>query len=169
MKRVIFFIITMAAVFSADAQWKGRYATDEFTESKTPQVLYDLKTPTGFVRYLDNTLQVSLFYMSNDNFDLWWDIQFNNGGWLSYESDVDLHFIGSDEQDLSYRCTISNTKKDELYFTFYINDELGVLLELMKKNTKLNLRYYDAVEEQTKVIKLPLAGFTAQCKKVGLK
>lgn len=168
MKRLTYFIFFIFCALSSYAQWKGNYATDEYTEEKIPQVIHELKKPLGFVRYIQNALEVNFLYTSYDNFDLWWNAQMEDNGWITYTSDVDLNFIGNSPQEFSVPVSISNNEKDMLYFSFVITDSDDILLSALKANRKLKIRFYDIVKEQTIVLDIPLTGFTAACKRVRL-
>ena len=117
---------------------------------------------------MDNSLFFVFMHTKIDNFDLWWDAQMENNGWIEYNSDIDLNFIGKDATELNYYGKIKNYDNEGLYFRFFIDDEDGKILSLLKNNNKLNIRFYNIVKERTMVYNIPLTGVTLQCKKVGL-
>lgn len=166
MKRFLsIFVIIVFSVISASAQWKLKYAENEYTETKIPQLIYDTTKPVGFVRYIEKTLEVYFFYISQDNFDLWWEATMNDNGWINYSTDLDINFIGNSPQEFNLSTTISNNEKDKLYFSFAIDDENEILLNAMKANRTMKIRFYDIVKEKTRIISLPLNGVTLLCKK----
>lgn len=167
-KGVLFFIVFLISVLTCAAQWKGTYFTDSYTDEKQPMIEYNNKTAYWSVSYLDNSLFFIFLHSPSDNFDLWWDSQINNNGWISYNSDIDLNFIGRDPKEFNYNGNIENYDKDGLFFRFIIDDSDGEILRLLKNNNKLNIRFYNIVKERTMVYNIPLTGVSAQCKKVGL-
>lgn len=167
MKKLALLTLTLfSLVFSASAQWKLKYATDEYTDKKVPQLIYHLKEPIGFVRYLDNALEVLYGYDDTDNFDMWWDLQMDSG-WTSYDSDLDINFIGNAPEEYNLEIEISNIEKGVMMFAFALDDEDHALLNAMKANKTMKIRFYDSVKEKTRVLSLPLTGITALSKKAG--
>ena len=83
-----------------------------------------------------------------------------NNGWIKYDSEASLNFIGKKSTELlSVGAYVENLEKDEFVFVFAINDQNNEILNLLKSNTKLNIRYYDIVKESYKVISVSLIGF----------
>ena len=156
------------SVLNCSAQWKGTYNVDSYSEEKTPMLTYGNSKELWKVIYTDNALGFVFLHISSDNFDLWWNSQMENNGWISYESDIDLNFIGNEPKEFNLHGEIENYDKGELYFRVWVDDSDGEILKLLKSNNKLNIRFYNIVEEQTMVYNIPLSGVSAQCKKVGL-
>lgn len=166
-KFFIFFILLISAIVCS-AQWKGKFNTDSYTEEKYPIVVYINESALWKIYYTDEALCFVFLHTEAENFDLWWNSQMDNNGWIAYNSDIDLNFIGKVPKEINLNGEISNYEKDNLYFKFVVEDTDGEILRLLKSNTKLNIRFYNVVKEQTMVYKVPLTGFSAQCKKVGM-
>lgn len=168
MKTKKFLLIVIALLFissSSSAQWKLKYAEDEYTEIKIPQLIYVTKNPIGFVRYINDHLEVQFYWTHTDNFDLWWNADMDHNGWISYNSDLDINFIGNSPEEFNLYVSISNFEKSKLYFSFIISDEDNILLQAMKANRTMKIRFYDIVAEKIRIISLPLTGITTLCKK----
>lgn len=168
MKKIISIIFVFFCSLSINAQWNGSFATNEYTNEKIPQVVYEFKYPTdGFIKYVNNQLQVYLFYNIYENVDLLTRMRVENNGWIKYDSEASLNFIGKKSTELlSVGAYVENLEKDEFAFVFAINDQNNEILNLLKLNTKLNIRYYDIVKESYKVISVSLIGFSKQYKRI---
>ena len=170
-KYLVLILIAICANIPATAQWKAGYATDEYTDEKVPQIVYKFSSPSlGFIRYLYSGIQINFGYDYSilDNPDLMFRMGVDNNGWLKYDGEVTFNFIGKDPDEYEYTGYIENTEKNSLIFSFFMSDPDGELLNKLKANNKLNIRYYDIVGEQYKVISVPLIGVTAACRKINL-
>lgn len=97
---------------------------------------------------------------------MWWDLQMDSG-WTSYDSDLDINFIGNAPEEYNLEIEISNIEKGVMMFAFALDDEDHALLNAMKANKTMKIRFYDSVKEKTRVLSLPLTGITALSKKAG--
>ena len=170
-KYLVLILIAICANIPATAQWKAGYATDEYTDEKVPQIGYMFDSPSsGFIRYLCSGIEIEFGfdYSSLDNPDLMVRMMVDNNGWLKYDGEVTFNFIGKDPVEYECNGYIKNTKKNSLIFAFRVADPDGELLNKLKANNKLNIRYYDIVREQYNVISVPLIGVTAACRKINL-
>lgn len=81
----------------------------------------------------------------------------NNNGWIVYDSDIDLNFIGKDAKELNFHDKIENYDNEGLYFRFALDDEDGQILSLLKSNNKLNIQLYNynIVKERNTVYNIP--------------
>ena len=170
-KYLVLILIAICANIPATAQWKAGYATDEYTDEKVPQISYMFDSPSsGFIRYLYSGIEIvfGFDYSILDNPDLMFRMVVDNDGWLKYDGEVTFNFIGKDPVEYECNGYIKNTKKNGLIFMFFLSDPDGELLNKLKANNKLNIRYYDIVREQYNVISVPLIGVTAACRKINL-
>lgn len=170
-KYLVLILIAICANIPATAQWKAEYATDKYTDEKVPQISYGFSSPSlGFIRYVRSGIQIvfGFDYSILDNSDLMCRMVMDNDGWLEYDGDVTFNFIGKDPVEYGYIGYIKNIEKNSFTFTFRVNDPDEELLNKLKANNKLNIRYYDIVREQYKVISVPLIGVTAACRKINL-
>lgn len=170
-KYLVLILIAICANIPATAQWKAGYATDEYTDEKLPQISYMFSSPSvGFIRYLCSGIEIEFGfdYSILDNPDLGFRMFVDNNGWLKYDGEVTFNFIGKDPVEYECNGYIENTEKNSLTFTFVVSDPDGELLNKLKANNKLNIRYYDIVREQYNVISVPLIGVTAACRKINL-
>lgn len=168
MKKIFLIIVFIFSTLNIAAQWKGTYYTDSYTEEKEPMIEYINKANHWKLYYLDHSLYFVFLHPQTDNFDLWWNAQMDNNGWIEYTSDVDFNFIGKDAKELNYNGKIKNYDNDGLYFRFIVDDENGKIISLLKNNKKLNIRLYNIVKERIMVYNIPLNGVSLQCKRVGL-
>lgn len=175
MKKILIIItVLISTCLNMYPKWEGSYHIDSYSEGKTPRITYiqaEDYPNVKIVMYMGNGLGIMFTHHSTANFDLWWDSHMNDNGRIQYRSDVDLNFIGTDGHEYNFEdLMIQNIDNEFDCFEFYmlIADPDGELLSKMKKNNKLNIRFYDIVKDSTVVINVPLTGVTAQCKKVGL-
>lgn len=170
-KYLVLILIAICANIPATAQWKAGYAANAYTDEKVPQIVYEFSSPSsGLIRYLCSGIEIEFGcdYSILDNPDLMCRMVMDNDGWLEYDSEVTFNFIGKDPVEYGYIGYIKNAEKNGLIFWFRVADPDGELLNKLKANNKLNIRYYDIVREQYKVISVPLIGVTAACRKINL-
>lgn len=170
-KYLVLILIAICANIPATAQWKAEYVTNVCTGEKVPQISYGFSSPSsGFIRYLCSGIEIEFGgdYSILDNPDLGFRMFVDNGGWLEYDGEVTFNFIGKDPVEYGYIGYIKNAEKNSFIFWFRVDDPDGELLNKLKANNKLNIRYYDIVREQYKVISVPLIGVTAACRKINL-
>lgn len=174
MKRFLSILAAIAFSMPLFAQWQCRTFTDDYTEKKFNVVSFTPKNKNFYAGFYPGVgLTVWVGYTSSDDFDFWWDIQMDHGGNYTYESEVGFNFIGNKPQEYVIDLDISHEKDinypNDLTFSFSLLDsEDGELLDMMKSNTKLNIKYFDMVLEKYNVLQIPLSGFTTAYNKAML-
>ena len=151
-------------------QWKGTYSIDDYTEEKTPVVTFFDESQKFMCQYNGQTLVFGVMHNVNDNFDLWWDANMDYNGEIEYESDICCNFIGNSPAEFCDEYSIFNMKDSDnpnlsLFFIIY-DEDLG---RLLKANNRVNILYYDIVDDRDRVLKLSLSGFSKACQSVGLR
>ena len=169
MKKTILILVILLSSITANAQWKIRYYTDDYTEEKSTTLEYDFKSPIlGCVSYFQvNALWVFAYHHETENFDVFWNAGMNNNGYIKYYDDVFIKFFGKSPIEYKIHTSIENSK-NTLCLSFIINDADKEILNNMKQNNRMKIKYYDIVTEQYEVITISLHGFTSKCNKMDL-
>ena len=166
MKKFILLFFVLFVSFPLFAQWKYESFRDNYTDELNEYLSYDIpKKSYGLAFYPGIGLGVFLAYDSTDNFELWWDIQIDYNGSYEYESEVGFNFLGNSPDEYVTELPITHERDidypNSLMFKFFIyENEDEELLEMLKKNSKLNIKYYDIVRGRENVLNISLVGFT---------